>query len=85
MLLQNCYSTKSVDQQGVPIALALSEKLLGDQGAWRVHGGGFAGTILAFVAHSKLPEYLDGMRAVFGPDSCYRLSMRAAGAVMLDV
>jgi galactokinase len=85
MLLQNCYSTRSVDQQGVPVALALSETLLGDEGAWRVHGGGFAGTILAFVGDAKLPEYLAGMRAVFGPASCYPLSLRAAGAVMLDL
>ena len=85
MLLQNCYSTKTVDQQGVPLALALSETLLGDEGAWRVHGGGFAGTILAFVGDARLPAYLAGMRAVFGPASCYPLAMRRAGAVVLDV
>jgi galactokinase len=84
-LLQNCYSNRSVDQQGVPIALALSESLLGDNGAWRVHGGGFAGTILAFAPEAKLEGYLTGMRAVFGPASCHALSIRAAGAVMLDV
>ena len=84
-LLQNCYSTKSVDQQGVPIALALSEILLGENGAWRVHGGGFAGTILAFVPATMLAEYLSGMRVVFGPASCHALSIRTAGAVMLDL
>lgn len=84
-LLQNCYSNRSVDQQGVPIALALSEILLGEDGAWRVHGGGFAGTILAFVPDAKLAEYLFGMRAVFGPASCHAFSIRAAGTVMLDV
>jgi galactokinase len=85
MLLQNCYATSTVDQQGVPVALALSEILLGKNGAWRVHGGGFAGTILAFVPDEGLPAYLAGMRSVFGPASCYALSVRTAGAVMLDL
>ena len=83
-LLQNCYSIRSVGEQGVPLALALSAILLGGDGAWSVHGGGFAGTILAFVPDGKLDGYLAGMRAVFGPDSCHPLSIRAAGAVMLD-
>ncbi|MGA2641046.1 MAG: galactokinase family protein [Spirochaetia bacterium] len=85
MLLQNCYSTRFVEQQGVPIALSLSEILLGENGAWRVHGGGFAGTILAFVPDAKLGEYLSAMSAVFGAAACHALCMRAAGAVMLDV
>ena len=84
-LLQNCYSIGSVGEQGVPLALTLSEILLGGDGAWRVHGGGFAGTILSFVPEEKLGGYLDGMRAVFGRDSCHALSIRAAGAVMLDL
>ena len=85
MLLQNCYPAGSPREQGVPLALALSETLLGEDGAWRVHGGGFAGTILAFVPHARLAAYLQGMRAVFGPASCYALSIRGPGAVMLDV
>jgi galactokinase len=84
-LLQNCYPGGAVDQQSVPIALALSESLLGKKGASRVHGGGFAGTILAFVHTTQLEEYLSSMRAVFGPSSCHALSIRAAGAVMLDL
>jgi galactokinase len=84
-LLQNCYPGGSVDQQGVPVGLALSESLLGKNGAWRVHGGGFAGTILAFVPAAKLEGYLSSMRAVFGPLSFHALSIRAAGAVMLDL
>ena len=83
--LQNCYAAGADDQQGVPIALALSEILLGKKGAWRVHGGGFAGTILAFVPDEMLAEYLAGMRAVFGPASCHALSIRSAGAMMLDL
>jgi len=85
MLLQNCYPARAPREQGVPLALALSESLLGDDGAWRVHGGGFAGTILAFVPDAKLDAYLSGMRAVFGPGSCHALSIRSAGAVMLDL
>ncbi|MGO9309293.1 MAG: galactokinase [Spirochaetia bacterium] len=84
-LLQNCYSSASVEQQGVPIGLALSEIILGGRGAWRVHGGGFAGTILSFVPDAMLGQYLAAMRAVFGADSCHALSIRAAGAVMLDL
>ena len=84
-LLQNCYSSRNVTEQGVPIALALSQDLLGENGAWRVHGGGFAGTILSFVPVGNLREYLSGMRAVFGPDSCHALSVRATGAVMLNI
>jgi galactokinase len=84
-LLQNCYSGKSVERQGLPIALALSEILLGDHGAWRVHGGGFAGTILAFVPDAMLGHYLSAMREVFGDASCHSLSVRAVGTVMLDI
>jgi galactokinase len=84
-LLQNCYSCRNVSEQGVPIALALCQSLLGGTGAWRVHGGGFAGTILSFVPDAKLGEYLTGMAAVFGPDACHALSIRATGAVMLNI
>ena len=85
MLLQNCYATRSVREQGVPVALALSESLLGNEGAWRVHGGGFAGTILAFVPEKKREAYLREMGRVFGPGACHPLSIRAAGGVMLPL
>ena len=85
MLLQNCYPAGAPREQGVPLAQALSQSLLGEDGAWRVHGGGFAGTILAFVPEGKLDAYLSGMRAAFGPGSCHPLSIRSAGAVMLDL
>lgn len=84
-LLQNCYSSRNITEQGVPIALALSQDLLGENGAWRVHGGGFAGTILSFVPAGKIGEYLAGMSAVFGPASCRALSVRSAGTVMLTI
>jgi galactokinase len=81
MLLQNCYPPGSARVQGVTLALALSERLMRGRGAWRVHGGGFAGTIQAFVPHDLLPAYLVEMRSVFGSDACHELSVRQAGAV----
>ena len=58
---------------------ALSEELLKDRGAWRVHGGGFAGTIQAFVPDELLDRYIALMSAVFGETSCYVLSIRPVG------
>jgi galactokinase len=81
MLLQNCYPPCSDRVQGVALALALSERHLGGRGAWRVHGGGFAGTIQAFVPRDLLPRYLTEMRSVFGEDACHELSVRQMGAV----
>ncbi|MEJ5313983.1 MAG: galactokinase family protein [Anaerolinea sp.] len=84
MLLQNGYSTRKPQHQGIPLAQALSEILLGEQGAWRVHGGGFAGTIQAFVPVEKVREYVERMEAVFGKGSCYPVSIRQAGTIRLD-
>jgi galactokinase len=81
MLLQNCYPPSSGRVQGVPLALALSERWLAGRGAWRVHGGGFAGTIQAFVPRALLTDYMAKMRSVFGQDACHELSVRQAGAV----
>jgi galactokinase len=81
MLLQNCYPPRNAQVQGVTLALALSERLLGGKGAWRVHGGGFAGTIQAFVPRDLLPHYMAKMGAVFGWDACHELSVRQAGAL----
>ena len=83
MLLQNCYPPGAAREQGIPLALAVSRSLLEGQGAWRVHGGGFAGTIQAFVPAGLLPRYLARMRELFGPDSCHELAVRQAGAVKL--
>ena len=81
MLLQNCYPPGNSRVQGVTLALALTERLLGGRGAWRVHGGGFAGTIQAFVPLELLPGYLAEMRSVFGQGACHELSVRQVGAV----
>ena len=58
MLNQNVFSTKSVEEQGVSLALAVAETILKGRGAWRVHGGGFAGTIQAFVPNDLAPQLL---------------------------
>ncbi|MFV0401398.1 MAG: galactokinase [Oscillospiraceae bacterium] len=82
MQLQNVYSTKTPQQQGLSLALSLSEKLLSPVGgAWRVHGGGFAGTIMAFVPDNALEHYRSYMESVFGEGACQVLSVRPVGAV----
>ncbi len=77
--LQNVYSPSNPFEQGLSLALALAEKVLKDRGAYRVHGGGFAGTIQAFVPDDLLNDYLSTMKSVFGPDSCYVLNIRPIG------
>ena len=77
--LQNVYSNQNVYEQNVSLALALSEYVLKGRGACRVHGGGFAGTIQAFVPGEIVNEYKTSMEAVFGPDSCHVLQIRADG------
>ena len=69
--------------QSPALGLCLAERLLGGEGACRVHGGGFAGTIQAFVPEGKLPAFRTAMEAVFGEGSCLCLTIRQAGAVRL--
>lgn len=78
--LQNVYSIQNPKQQGLALALALSEKILEKNGAWRVHGGGFAGTIQAFVPNEWADAYAAEMNRVFGEHACYRLRVRPVGA-----
>ncbi|MBQ3065147.1 MAG: galactokinase [Clostridia bacterium] len=82
--LQNIYTTKDVSQQPISLALALSESYLKPRGgAWRVHGGGFAGTIQAYVRVEDAEEYRARMDSVFGDGACVLLGTRAVGAGML--
>ena len=83
MKLQNVYSTLNVAEQGLTLALAVSEHVLGDRGACRVHGGGFGGTIQAFVPNDLLDEYKKQIEAVFGKGSCYVLNIRPVGGTMI--
>ena len=77
--LQNVYSLNRQQDQGLTLALALSESILAGKGAWRVHGGGFAGTILAFIPNDMADEYSTKMSAVFGPKSCHFLKINEHG------
>ncbi len=76
---QNVYSPKTPTEQKLSLALCLSEKLLKGKGAWRVHGGGFAGTIQAFVPNDMLDEYKNTIDRVFGEGSCHVLIIRPFG------
>ncbi len=78
---QNAYSIKKPREQGVALGVALSQHVLEGRGAWRLQGGGFAGTIQAFVPHDLLETYRETMENVFGAGSCYVLSVRNYGAV----
>lgn len=77
-LLQNTHATGSC-AQAMTLALALSEKYLGKKGACRVHGGGFGGTILAFVPKADRAGYIAEMEGVFGENACTELSVRPTG------
>jgi len=78
---QNAYSIRHPREQGVAVGVALSQHVLEGSGAWRLQGGGFAGTIQAFVPQEKLGEYIGMMESAFGENSCYVLSVRNYGAV----
>ena len=78
---QNAYSLSNYKEQGVSIGLAVSQKILAGRGAWRLQGGGFAGTIQAFVPLDLLETYRSTIDGVFGEGSCYVLSVRNYGAV----
>jgi galactokinase len=85
MFNQNIYTVGNIHEQGVALALALSEMVLKGQGAWRVHGGGFAGTIQAFVPHLLTERYVSTLEHAFGKGSCHKLFIREKGAIMVDV
>ncbi|MDD7615606.1 MAG: galactokinase family protein [Clostridiaceae bacterium] len=83
MYNQNVFTTKDVAHQGVSLALAMCEYLLKGKGAWRVHGGGFAGTIQAFVPVDMLDDFCEKIEAVFSKGSCHVLSIRPFGGIKL--
>ncbi len=82
-LLQNIYSAKDVAVQNVNIALAASEYVLGENGVCRVHGGGFAGTIQAFVRNKAVADYKKYIETIFGEDSCHVLKVRPCGGIKM--
>ena len=79
--LQNVYVSHDTVNEPVAIALAVSERTLADKGVCRVHGGGFAGTIQAFVKEAAVLDYKNAMEAVFGADSCHVLKIRRYGGI----
>ena len=79
MYNQNVFTCKYPTRQAVSVALAMCHDMLCGKGAWRVHGGGFAGTIQAFVPNDMLDEFKRRICAVFGEKACYVLNIRPVG------
>lgn len=77
--LQNVYSCSSATSQGISLALCLSERILDKDEVSRVHGGGFAGTIQAYVKSEHVETYRELMDSTFGANSCHILSIRDDG------
>lgn len=82
--LQNVFSAHDVKNQGLGIGLNVAESVLNRKGASRVHGGGFAGTIQAFVPLDLLKEFKMSMEKVFGGGTCHVMNIRKVGGVEVD-
>ncbi len=85
MYNQNIFVGGETKHQNVALGLALSDLVLKGKGAWRVHGGGFAGTIQAFVPNDLLDTYISTLESVFGEGNCHKLFIRAKGSVKVDL
>ena len=83
LYLQNTWSPAAPSQQAIPMALAVGEELLGGCGAIRVHGGGFAGTIQAFVPLDRLEHFRQGMETLLGEGMCHVLHIRPQGGCVI--
>ena len=79
--LQNLYSTSAPKIQGLSLAIALTKKFIGNSGACRVHGGGFAGTIQCYIPTEKFAEYKAMIDSIYGDGSCIELFIRPVGGV----
>ena len=77
MYLQNITPTGAVEQQAVALSLALCDTLLQGRGAFRVHGGGFAGTVQAYVPLDMLEDFRSGIEAVLGAGKCHILQIKS--------
>ncbi len=82
--LQNIWSPAHPARQSVSLALSIGRELLGGRGAIRVHGGGFAGTVQAFVPDDLLAGFKEGIEAVFGEGKCHVLRIRPVGGTAID-
>ena len=83
MYLQNVFPLGSTRHQAVGLALALCDEFLGGRGAFRVHGGGFAGTVQAFVPLDIVDSFRDDIERALGAGSCHVLAIRNIGSVKL--
>ena len=83
MYLQNVYASSMPKAQAVSLTLALCDEILGDKGSYRVHGGGFAGTVQAFVPNDMVDEFKSKIEAVLGEGMCHILSIRPVGGYRL--
>ena len=81
--LQNIYPADP-NERGLALALSLCRRELAGCGGWRVHGGGFAGTVQALVPREREAGFLRVMRETFGEESCTHLTVRAVGACELE-
>ncbi len=84
MYLQNIYSDRSPTAQAISLALCITEKMLTGTGAWRVHGGGYGGTIQAHMPHDMADGYIAEMDRIFGKGSSCALQIRPCGPVKLQ-
>ena len=84
MYLQNVIPAGYVAHQDVAVALGLCAHFLKDRGAYRVHGGGFAGTVQAFVPLDMLQEFKTGIDGALAPNACHILSIRPEGGIELE-
>ena len=76
-------SLKNIEHQQLSVAVCISEQLLANHGAYRVHGGGLAGTIQAFVPNEMLDEYKITLENIIGEGSCYVLIIRPVGGTQI--
>ena len=84
MYLQNVYAHN--DDQSLSLALAMAEHMLSDKdGAWRIHGGGFAGTTLNFVPAGQLESFIATMEVAFGEHCCHVLDIRPEGPAVVKL
>ena len=84
-LLQNVYSPNNPKEQDISLALALTKQFLNGRGAYRVHGGGFAGTIQCYIPNQMFYDYKKMIEAVFGEGSCVKLFVRSVGGYELNL
>lgn len=84
--LQNCYTNSNYQEQGISIALALTELFIAEKqkGACRIHGGGFAGVIMAMLPNDIVDEYVTYIDKALGEGSAYRMTIRPYGAICVN-